>query len=315
MRNQRSGTTRRGLLRAGALLGIGMLAGRSTLAREAGSRMVARIFFDSYLALALRQALIFAGADGFVASLPQLLHARVNADYDNIVWNTWFSANSEECVVTTPQGNPVVVTVHGGGILGSPGRVERALRADLNRNNTEGLTGQYAAKITAREARGLLRGTLPDGAEFPLHDFQSFRQGIRDLPRRYGIVLDFPSARAAANGYVSFEVLRDDPITICRAGGVDAAAAYLEKARLRNQTVKMRVSHGHDGIDPTEPQCRLLSLGGNRGGEGSEGYEGLRWGYGEDWGIGASGPVDMGRYVAVAPLGPFSDLQSLDFEV
>ena len=40
-------------------------------------RMIARIFFDSYNTLALRQALRYAGDDGFVASLPQLLHARV----------------------------------------------------------------------------------------------------------------------------------------------------------------------------------------------------------------------------------------------
>ena len=32
--------------------------------------MTARIFFDSYNTLALRQALNYAGDDGFVASLP-----------------------------------------------------------------------------------------------------------------------------------------------------------------------------------------------------------------------------------------------------
>ena len=64
--------------------------------------MEAAIIFDSFtFPDALRQALIYAGDDGFVASLPQLLHARANADYDNIIWNTWFTTNSEESVVTT----------------------------------------------------------------------------------------------------------------------------------------------------------------------------------------------------------------------
>ena len=73
--------------------------------------------FESYLAGRVAAApWIYAGDDGFVASLPQLLHARANADYDNIIWNTWFTSNSEECAVTTKQGNRVVVAIHGGGI-------------------------------------------------------------------------------------------------------------------------------------------------------------------------------------------------------
>ena len=307
--------TRREMIRAATTIGIGMLVGPPALPRETELRMVAKIFFDSYNTLALRQALGYAGDDGFVASLPQLLHARVNADYDNIIWNTWFSAQSEESVVTTPQGNHVVVTVHGGGIFGNPARIERALRADLSRHNVHGLTGQYAARITKAEARGLLRGRLPDGTEFPVHDFAEFRQGVAALPRRYGIVLDYRTAKESLAGHVPFEALRGDPVTICRAGGVEATAAYLEKARLRNNTGKMRVWHRHNTIDPDEPQTRLLNLGGNRGGVGSEGHEGLSWGYGEDWGISASGPVDMGRYVAVAPRNLSNDVQHLDFEI
>ncbi len=306
--------TRRNLFQAATTVGIGMLASPLARAKSPESSMVARICFDSYGTLALRQAVHYAGDDGFVASLPQILHARVNADYDNIIWNTWFTANSEESVVMTPQGNHVVVTVHGGGILGKPSRVERALRADLSRHNTHGLTGQYAAKITEFEARELLQGRLSDGTEFPMYDFDAFRQGIADLPWRYGVVLDFDKAKKSETGHVTFDTLRDDPIMICRAGGVDAAAAYLNKARKRNDTSKMRIVHGHNEINPDEPQTLLLTLGGNRGGMGSEGHEGLSWGYGEDWGLGWSGPVGMDRYVAVAPGNVSESLKYLDFE-
>ena len=88
------------------------------------AKMEAEIIFETHLPDALRQALEYAGDDGFVASMPQLLHARANADYDNIIWNTWFTANSEENLVKTPQGNRVVVAVHGGGIYASPERFE-----------------------------------------------------------------------------------------------------------------------------------------------------------------------------------------------
>jgi hypothetical protein len=66
-------------------------------------KMDAAILFEPYLPNALRRALEYAGGDGFVASMAQLLHARVDADYDNIIWNTWFTSNTEESVVTTPQ--------------------------------------------------------------------------------------------------------------------------------------------------------------------------------------------------------------------
>ncbi len=57
-----------------------------------------------------------------------------------------------------------------------------------------------------------------------------------------------------------------------------------------------------------------MTLGGNKGGVGSEGHVGLSWGYGEDWGLGWSGPVGMDRYVAVAPGNASTSLQNLDFE-
>jgi hypothetical protein len=161
----------------------------------ADMKMEAEIIFEPHVPNSLRRALEYAGDDGFVASMPQLLHARANADYDNIIWNTWFTSNSEESVVTTPQGNRVVVAIHGGGIFGSPERFERVYRASVDRSNPDGFTGQYAAKISDKEAHDVLEGKLPDGTEVPVYSFDEFRQGIADLPIRYGVVLDFELAR------------------------------------------------------------------------------------------------------------------------
>jgi hypothetical protein len=279
-------------------------------------RMEAEIIFESYATIAFRRALEYAGDDGFVASMPQLLHARANAPCDNIIWNTWFTANSEENVVTTKQGNHVVVTVHGGGIFASPGRFERSLRADLSRYNSEGLTGQYAAKISEQEARDVLEGKLPDGSEIPVYPFAEFKRGVADLPQRYGVVLDLKVAKKGKRGYVSFDVLKDDPNTIVRAGGVEPLAAYLDKAQARHNTELMGNSHDHNRIDPSQPQARILSLGGNKGGIGSEGkVQGLGWGYGADDGIRAAWPAGLARYVAVAPRDESTSLRNLDFEL
>jgi hypothetical protein len=249
--------------------------------------------------------------------MPQLLHARTSAPYDNIIWNTWFTANSEENVVTTKQGNHVVVTVHGGGIFASPERFERSLRADLSRYNPEGLTGQYAAKITEQEAHDVLEGELPDGSEIPVYPFAEFKKGVADLPRRYGVVLDFEVAKKGKRGYVSFDVLKDDPNMIVRAGGVEPLAAYLDKAQARHNTELMGNWHDHNRIDPSQPQAHILSLGGNKGGIDSEGKDQglLGWGFGADDGISATWPAGLACYVAVAPRDESTSLRNLDFEL
>ena len=276
--------------------------------------MEAAIFFDSHLPNALRQALEYAGDDGFVASMPQLLHARVNASYDNIIWNTWFTANSEESVVTTPQGHHVVVVVHGGGIFASPERFERSYYADLDRSNPEGLTGQYAAKISEQEARDVLEGKLPDGAEIPVFPFEEFKRGVADLPLRYGVILDFEMAQKSKSGYETFDALRDEPNMIVRAGGIEPLAAYLDKARDRHNTKVMGNWHPYNRIDPDQPQTRMLFLAGNKGGVDSEGDDqGLGWGYDAEYGMGGDASmVNMGRYVAVAPRNVSTSLRYLD---
>jgi len=278
-------------------------------------KMEAEIIFEPHVPNSLRRALAYAGDDGFVASMPQLLHARTNADYDNIIWNTWFTSNSEESVVTTPQGNRVVVAVHGGGIFASPDRFERVYRASVDRNNTDGFTGQYAAKISTQEAHDVLEGKLSDGTEVPVYPFQEFKQGIADLPIRYGVILDFELARQSKRGYEDFEVLKDDMNMIVRAGGVEANAAYLDKYRDRNNTKVMGHWHPYNRIDPEQPQTRIPFLAGNQGGIFSEGDDPEEWGYDCEYGLGGDACVhNMARYIAVAPRDASTSLRNLDFD-
>ena len=305
----------------GGLIAMGVAASpilsKVASAAQAGAALMqARMFFEPHIPSALRRALHYAGEDGFVASMPQLLHARSNAPYDNIIWNTWFTANSEESVVRTAQGNHAVVAVHGGGILASPERIERSLHADLSRHNPEGLTGQTAIKISDGEALDLLEGKLPDGTEIPVYPFQEFKRGIVNLPTRYGVILDFTLARQAKRGYERFEVLKDEPNMIVRAGGVEPLARYLDKFQARHDTKVMGNWHPYNRIDPDQPQTRIPFLAGNRGGIGSEGNDtGLGWGYDAEYGLGGdASTVGMARYVAVAPRNVTTSLRDLDFD-
>jgi hypothetical protein len=230
-------------------------------------KMEAAVIFDSYLPDALERALDYAGEDGFVASMPQLLRARTSADFDNIIWNTWFTSYSEESVVTTARGTHVVVTVHGGGIFSSPGWYMKLYHADVSRYCKTSFTGLFAARITEREARGVLEGRLADGTEFPVYPFDEFRQGIADLPRRYAVVMDFETARNSKSGYVPFEVLKDDPVMVVRAGGQELLARYLDKVKGRHNTAVTGQWHPFNDIEPDQPQTRVPMLAGNKGGK------------------------------------------------
>jgi hypothetical protein len=215
-------------------------------------------------------------------------------------------------VVTTKQGNHVVVAIHGGGILGTPERFERSLYADQDRLNPEGLTGQGAAKITRQEASDVLEGKLPDGTEIPVYAFDEFKRGIKDLPMRYGVILDFELARKTEKGFTPFDVLKDEPNFIVRAGGVEAAAAYLDKFQARHNTKLMGNFHPFYHIDPDQPQTRVIFLAGNKGGVDSEGN--YFYGYDSDYGIGGyAHMVGMARYVAVASRDASTSVQDLDF--
>ena len=277
-------------------------------------RMEAEIFFEPHIPHALRRALEYAGRDGFVASMPQLLCARTHADYDNIIWNTWFTSYSEESVVATPQGNHVVVAIHGGGLFASPERFERVYSASVDRSNPDGFTGQYAGKISPQEARDLLRGRMPDGNEVPIYPFQEFKQGIAQLPMRYGVVLDCELARQSKRGYEEFETLKDDPNMIVRAGGVEANAAYLDKFRDRHNTKLMGNWHPYNRIDRNQPQTRIPFLAGNQGGIHSQGDDPEEWGYDCEYGMGGDACIhNMARFVAVAPRDISTSLRDLDF--
>ncbi len=315
--------TRRRMLQVLASVGVGAAASplmsRQAAAEEinkmAGIRMQAAIIFEPHIPTALRWALRYAGDDGFVASMPQLLHARTNASYDNVIWNTWFTANSEESVVTTKQGNRVVVAVHGGGIFALPERFERSFHADLNRSNSEGITGQDAAKITEVEARDVLDGKLPDGSEIPVFPFDEFKRGVADLPMRYAVVLDLEVARKSKRGYESIDVLRDEPNMIVRAGGIEPLAAYLDRFQDRHNTKLMGNWHPYNRIDPHQPQTRILFLAGNLGGVGSDDEDDNLYGYDAEYGLGGDASIEgMARYVAVAQRNVSASLQNLDFE-
>jgi hypothetical protein len=150
----------------------------------------------------------------------------------------------------------------------------------------------------------------------PVYPFEEFKQGISNLPIRYGVILDLELARQSKRGYEEFETLKDDPNMIVRAGGVEANIAYLDKYRDRHNTKLMGNWHPYNRIDVDQPQTRMPFLAGNQGGIYSEGDDPEEWGYDCEYGLGGDACIhNMARYIAVAPRDVSASLRDLDFDV
>lgn len=296
----------------------------------AGEQMEAAVIFDTQLPDALKRALEYAGDDGFVASMPQLLRARVDAAFDNEIWDSWFfTSNSEETLAMTPQGNPVAVFVHGGGIFAKPERFRQLYLSSTWRDSKDGFTGLFGGKILDKEAHDILEGRCPDGTEIPVFSYSEFCNGIGHLPRRYAVVMDFETARTSRCGLTAFEELKEDPLMIVRAGGVGATCTYLDKAREYYGTDVMGSWHRFDEMRPIHPQTWVPFLYDCLGGASDEASLDPRMrvdGNTEIWfthyriprdaGFGLRGDTSMintARYVAVAPRKESSGVRHLPF--
>jgi hypothetical protein len=105
-------------------------------------------FYDDDLPTAFRKAQEYATVDGVVASMPYHLAGKATADKRSYLWKNWFTVVTEENMgvdkkgTFVAQGQPVLVTLHGGGIL-TPERIQQAY--------DEGLTDQNAARFTEPE--------------------------------------------------------------------------------------------------------------------------------------------------------------------
>lgn len=212
-------------------------------------------FEDEHMPNALRKAMEFAGDYGYVASIPQLLTGRLSSP-EKRIWKSYMTF-TEEAVGKTENGTPVVIVVHGGGVLCTPERVEKAFR--------EGLTNFHAAKYTQEEFSNLLNGTFPSGRNIPVLTIKDLK-GHDKLPMRYAVVMDYDKVEKIISGYHTTKELRYDDLFIARCGGIDNAHAYLTLLERRAAGDEIRYGNWHAfyRVDPSQPQGRLLTLGSDK---------------------------------------------------
>ena len=236
---------------------------------------------DKYIGLpiALAQALDYATLNGIVATMPELISAKVKADKTHDFWQKWYSVHTEENIGIDKKGlfykknEPVLVIVNGGGIL-TPERIKQAYTNGLIDNS---------AKYTDTEFNDLLEGKLPNGVNIPLYNFEDIKTGKSGLPHQFGVVMPYSMAQATSSGYHQKEAFLENPLVIARSAGVlDQLEAYYELAKAGDNDLGNY--HPFSGRDTTTPSGRLLFLDFNYG--GLNGINDLN---------------NIGRFVGVAP--------------
>lgn len=200
------------------------------------------IFYNENLVIALEKAQSYAGDNGYVASLPQIINERTCADFDSNIWTNIFTANSEENIGKTSQKNLVVLTIHGGGIL-TPKFIKKKERTVFN--------------ISRKEFLNALEGKMSDGSEIPIYSFNDFKKiNLQNLPIRYGVINDFKE-RKKNEAYQENQIsdLNEINLIIVRYGGEELKEKYLKKI-----SKKFENKHTLPYLCPTRSRGFFLSL-------------------------------------------------------
>ncbi|MBU4456460.1 MAG: hypothetical protein KKA65_03075 [Nanoarchaeota archaeon] len=235
---------------------------------------------DKYIgvAVALQEALDFIGTDGYVATMPELIAAKIKADKSHDFWQKWYAIHTEENIGVDKKGRfytanePVLVLVNGGGIL-TPDRIMKAYDGGLVNNS---------AKYEFTEFDNLLDGQLPDGSSIKLFSFEDIKKGVSNLPHRFGVVMPYSTAQGTESGYHNKKAFMENPLVIARAGGVKNLESYYKKAK--NSDGNLGCWHPFNDRDASVPQGRVLFL------------------YNINNGLnGIINLIDIGRFVGVAP--------------
>ena len=213
------------------------------------------------LPIALEQALEHAGSNGIVATMPELIAAKVKADKSHKFWKKWYTTHTEENVGVDKKGRfysknePVLVVVNGEGIL-TPDRIRKAY--------SDGLVG-HSAKYTDDEFNGLLDGKLPGGNSIDIYPYEDIEKGVSDLPHQFGVVMPYKKAKGTKSGYHQKKPFLENPLVLARtAGSHDYLESFYEKAKASDGDLGNY--HPFSGRDATIPQGRVLFVNNTNNG-------------------------------------------------
>jgi hypothetical protein len=132
---------------------------------EQSTRRNAMAFYNPKgLVPAFKHAKAFAGKDGRVATLPDIIEARLATEPGDFSWETYFTTLSAEYIGLSKAGNPIAIVAHGIGPMSTLDGVLAAYSYQFNdkeRNN-------YGGRISQEDFLKLESGTYGDVAVIDL---------------------------------------------------------------------------------------------------------------------------------------------------
>ena len=202
--------------------------------------------------------------DGVVATMPFLIAGLSIADLNNYLRKEWHTTRTEEYSgididgVLGSAGEPVVVTLHGGGIL-TPGRILKAIN--------EGVTPKGNAVLTSEEFNQVLRGSvLPEKYKpFPFYTVDDVKNDKVSSPfGRYAVWLPLDMAESTQVGPNNKKEFMKNNLVLARAG----TPRYIEQYFDNVQAESLLVCNYHrfKEINPKVSQVRMLFINNTNAG-------------------------------------------------
>jgi len=218
------------------------------------------------IAKALEKTYKLIKAGGYIATMPELIAARVKADKSDKLWSFGIRCHTEENIGIDKKGffyqprTPVLVIVNGGGLL-TPQRIFQAY--------SDGLF-DGGARYTDEEFDMLLQRKVADGSRIDMYKFEDIEAGIDNLPHRFGIVAPYRMMEDTKSGQHEKEKFVSNPLAIARNAGVKNLLEYHAMTNFMGRT---GCYHPFDYRNPVVRQGRLLFLGSRQ--DGLDGYDPL----------------------------------------
>lgn len=181
---------------------------------------------------AMARALAFAGPGGRIATMADIVDARLASAIDDVAWSNHFTGLSTEFHGLSRGGVPVLAVLHGGGPMATPARLDGAHAAT-------GVDGRDAGPRRGRVPAARFRAIL-DGAEGPVQ-VVDLREYLRLHEEPFGKIT---GAEAAA-----------DPLAAARLGGRDRADSFIARMLTENAAL-----HARKGLHPSRKLDLVLKL-------------------------------------------------------
>jgi hypothetical protein len=194
----------------------------------------------------LQDALDYAGPKGYIVTMPELIAAKINVSDEHQFWNhgkcniSGHGVYTEESVGIDQEGRfytagePVVVLVNGGGIL-TPDRLKKIHYNDHPKSDDYRPQNDDYRPITVdyseEEFNDFLNGKLSCGESLDLFRFEEIRDGIPDLPHRFGIVLPYSMVVDSKKWFYDKKEFLEDPLVIARNAGIQNLEEFYEMAK------------------------------------------------------------------------------------